>query len=867
MKQPLFPFKHRKVLQTAMPLGGIGAGCICLNGYGALQDFSIRNNPRTTALADGHEHKGDAGFALLRINGEKSVTRLVEGPIPMEKIYDQGLQAQGYRHGGYEGLPRFRKSQFQSGYPFGQITLSDPVMPLEVELTGWSPFVPLDEVASSVPCAILEYNLVNTSDETVEFEFSYHLAHLAEGAISKEGGTRNEIIPDRGVHFFNTEATGAETFGGASVTVIGQRPKIKGMWMRGGWFDAISALWREVETGRFIANNGNNEVKQSKVKGKAKTGLISGNADSRGRNGGSVLVKATLAPGEKKTIPVVITWYFPNVGYSIGAIEKECCGDSGCCSGPKWKPFYSSLWKSAKDVADYVHDNYLNLRERTVGFQGALLGSSLPTEVLDAVSANLAIIKSPTVLRQANGNLWGWEGCFVGSGCCSGSCTHVWNYAQSFPHLFPGIERTLREQELERTMDEAGHINFRAALPDGPTWHNHHAAADGQLGGIMKLYRDWQISGDTAWLKKIYSKAKISLEYCIRTWDPDRKGTLSEPHHNTYDIEFWGPDGMCTTIYIGALSAMSVMAEALGEKDDQKAYRELSERGARYIEKNLFNGEYFEQKMQYRGLRDTSFLDLIEGKKESNENEDMLKLLKKEGPKYQYGKGCLSDGVIGAWMAKIYGIETPLNLELVRENLKSIHRYNFRSSLVDHANCQRPGYAVGDESGLLLCSWPRGGKPTLPFVYSDEVWTGIEYQVASHLISEGLVNEGLEIVKAVRGRHDGSVRNPWNEYECGSYYARAMASFALLGALSGFRYSAVDQTLWFGPKLKKRPFNTFFSTASGFGTITLDKNSLTVSVLEGKLALKRVQLDLGKTPIELAIDKVAKPGSPVKISI
>ena len=616
MKQPLFPFKHRKVLQTAMPLGGIGAGCICLNGYGALQDFSIRNNPRTTALPDGHEHKGDAGFALLRINGGKSVTRLVEGPIPMGKIYDQGLQAQGYRHGGYEGLPRFRKNQFQSGYPFGQITLSDPVMPLEVQLTGWSPFVPLDEVASSLPCAILEYNVINPSDETVEFEFSYHLAHLAEGEISKAEGTRNEIIPGRGIHFYNTEATGAETFGGASVTLIGQRPKIKGMWRRGGWFDALSDLWREVETGHFTVNDGT-----------TKNGGF-------GRNGGSVLVKATLAPGAQKCIPVVITWYFPNVGYSVGSVSKECCGESGCCSEPKWKPFYSSLWKSARDVSDYVHDHYLDLRERTVGFQEALLGSSLPSEVLDAVSANLAIIKSPTILRQANGNLWGWEGCFVGSGCCSGSCTHVWNYAQSFPHLFPGIERTLREQELERTMDENGHINFRAALPDGPTSHNHHAAADGQLGGIMKLYRDWQISGDTEWLRRIYSNAKISLEYCIRTWDPDRKGTLSEPHHNTYDIEFWGPDGMCTTIYIGALSAMSVMAETLGEKDDWTGYQELAERGARFIEKNLFNGEYFEQKVQYRGLRETSFVDMIEGRSPSI---DPVAQLKKEGPKYQYG--------------------------------------------------------------------------------------------------------------------------------------------------------------------------------------------------------------------------------------
>ena len=117
-------------------------------------------------------------------------------------------------------------------------------------------------------------------------------------------------------------------------------------------------------------------------------------------------------------------------------------------------------------------------------------------------------------------------------------------------------------------------------------------------------------------------------------------------------------------------------------------------------------------------------------------SSEMQQLLKREGPKYQYGSGCLSDGVIGAWMARIYGIETPLARENVRSTLQAIFKHNFKTDLSQHANAQRPGYAMGREPGLLLCSWPRGGKPTLPFVYSDEVWTGIEYQVASHLIQK-----------------------------------------------------------------------------------------------------------------------------------
>lgn len=849
IESPLFPFTHKHLLQTAMPIGGIAAGSVCLNGHGGLQDFSIRHRPATTALPDGHG-TSDAAFALLRIKGENPVTRLVEGPLPVEKIYDQGLQAQGYRHGGHEGLPRFRRNTFRSGYPFGCVELSDPALPLRVEIIGWNPFIPRDDIASGIPCAILEYTIENTSRKPVEFEFSYHLSHPAEGKETKWEGTRNQVIPGKGVLFYNTEASHAETFGSASLTVIGHRPSIKAMWLRGGWFDAMSAIWSETSSGRFRANDGQVDA------GKA------------GRNGGSILVKASLAAGEKITLPVVITWYFPNSNQSHGGIESSC-GDGCDCKAPRWQPFYTTQWRDAQEVAGYVHRNYAALRERTIAFQNALLTSSLPIELLDAVSANLAILKSPTVLRQANGNLWGWEGCFTGGGCCHGSCTHVWNYAQAFPHLYPSIERTLREQELKRSMQETGHVTFRAALPDGPPGDRgkFHAAADGQLGGIMKLYRDWHICGDIDWLRELYPLAKKSLDYCINLWDPERKGALFEPHHNTFDIEFWGADGMCTTIYIGALSAMSAMARALGELDDQKNYAGLAELGARYIDRVLFNGDYYEQKVQYRGLKNTSFLDLISVKTDTQESSELLAILKKEGPRYQYGKGCLSDGVIGAWMAHIYGIETPMTAANIRRNLRSIHRYNFRRQLEDHANCQRPGYALGREAGLLVCSWPHGEKPTLPFVYSDEVWTGVEYQVASHLIAEGFVREGTEIVKAARKRYDGHVRNPWNEYECGSYYARAMSSYALLGAFTGFRYSAVEKALWLDPKVAKRPFQTFFSTATGYGTLLLEKNSITVSMLEGELHLKRLHIVSGKQTFELTVDAIARAGKPVKFSL
>jgi uncharacterized protein (DUF608 family) len=860
-------YAGQNLLQIAMPLGGIGAGSVCFNGTGGLQDFSIRNRPGTTALPDGHGFS-DAAFALLHVRGNSPVTRLIEGPLSPEKLYDQGLQAQGYRHGGHEGLPRFSSCTFGSGYPFGIVKLDDNLVPLDVTVTAWSPFIPNDDLSSGMPAAILEYRFENNAATPVEFDFSYHLSHLAGEASDRKSNhwskTRCSVISGRGVLFDNILPVEDENYGTATVQAVGWTPKIKAMWLRGGWFDAISGLWREVSTGKFRENDGKQIVD-----------------DLDSRSGGSIMASAVLAPGENIVLPVVIAWHFPNSNLSVGGIsssEPEC--GPGCdCSDlisidpadarqrnkPVWHPFYAGAWKDATDVGDFIANNYADMRARTLSFADALLSSTLPEYVLDAVSSNLAILKSPTVLRQENGNVWAWEGCFCEGGCCHGSCTHVWNYAQAMPHLFPKLERTFRNQELQRSMDDLGHINFRAALPDGPVSHDFHPAADGQLGGVLKLYRDWTICGDKEWLESLYLLAKRSLDYCISIWDPDRRGGLFEPHHNTYDIEFWGPNGMCGSIYVAALSAMAKIAGHLGRIGEADEYSQLASTGAKFMSDTLFNGQYYQQNVQWLGLRNTTFADSIatlEGPM-----SEMKELLRDEGPKYQYGSGCLSDGIIGAWMAAIYGVETPLIQDQVRSTLKSIYQNNYKDDLFEHACLQRPGYALGHEKGLLLCTWPRGGKPTLPFVYSDEIWTGIEYQVASHLIEEGFVEEGLTVVSAARSRYDGHVRNPFNEYECGSYYARAMASYALLSSLSGFRYSAVDGTLFYGPKLVKDCFKSFFSTAFGFGTIMLTDNKLTIKLIEGELQIVSVVVTRNGRQVRLPVDRRAVAGSELEIAL
>ncbi|MHB9107579.1 MAG: GH116 family glycosyl hydrolase [Armatimonadota bacterium] len=593
-------------------------------------------------------------------------------------------------------------------------------------------------------------------------------------------------------------------------------------WFRGGWFDALTTLWKHVAAGDVVS--------QSPHEGDP-------------GNGGSTYLPFTLAPGEERTIPVLFAWYVPKSDQRSGADpEGESCG-SGCCCGKQEKPaeetyvpWYAGRFGSIDEVAGYWRDNYAALRAATQTFTDCFYDSTLPPEVIEAAAANLTILKSPTCLRQADGRFWAWEGCSDAVGCCAGTCTHVWNYAQALPHLFPALERTLRETEFCVSQDTRGHQAFRASLPVRPPAHDFHAAADGQFGGIVKVFREWRISGDTDWLRSLWPQVKDSLDYCIGAWDPDHTGTLREPHHNTYDIEFWGADGMCTSFYLSALHAAVHMGRACG--DDVERFAELLERGKTAMETALWNGEYFNQQVQWKDLHTVDPTENAMWNVGAYSAEARA-LLEQEGPKYQYGNGCLSDGVLGDWLARVSGLETVLDPAKVASHVASIFKYNFRESLADHANPQRPNYAFGQEAGLLLCSWPHGGELSLPFVYSNEVWTGIEYQVAAHLIMMGKVEEGLRVVRAVRDRYDGRFRNPFNEYECGHWYARAMSSYSLLQALTGARYDAVEMILYLDPRVPG-DFRTFLATASGYATVGLRDGQPFVEVKSGTIEINQI---------------------------
>jgi len=798
------PYYGKNLDRIAFPVGGIGAGMFCIEGTGARSHMSVRNKPEI--------FNEPAMFATLSVKGIENGSLVLEGQVPEWKKFGNPNSGNGSA-GTTFGLPRFEKSSFIARFPFAKIELSDPDMPVEVSITGWSPFIPTDADNSSLPVGGLEYTFKNTGSSNIDAVFSYNSVNFMArngGMASIKPIMKGFILSENGVK------DKPETKGDFAIFTNEPGAIIDYCWFRGGWWDPLTITWNTILNG---------EIRQTPPV-------------ERSAPGASIYIPLILEPGSEKVVRIMMDWYVPGTDLRYGRdpenADEEICDDPDCsCKDPFYMPWYSAKFSDIQEISNYWKTNYDDLKQKSELFRDSFYSMTLPPEVIEAVAANLTILKSPTVLRQRDGRLWNWEGCSDNSGCCAGSCTHVWNYAQAIPHLFPGLERTLRETEFNQSQDAEGHQTFRSALPVRPVATTFYAASDGQLGGIMKVYRDWHISGNNEWLKKIYPRVIQSINYCIETWDPRHTGTLEEPHHNTYDIEFWGPDGMCSSFYLGALKAVTEMGNFMGE--DVSLYQGLFDKGKRAVETDLFDGEYFIQKIKWEGLNSPDPVKASEGSWSSEYSMEARTLLQKEGPKYQYGTGCLSDGVLGAWIAEVCGMHNILDSAKTKSHLNSVFKYNFKTELKNHSNPQRPSFALGHDGGLLLCSWPKGGMLSLPFVYSNEVWTGIEYQVASHLMISGEVDKGLEIVRTARNRYDGRIRNPFDEYECGHWYARALSSYALLQGLTGVRYDALTQTMYIDSRLGD--FTGFISAETGFGNAGLKGGKPFLEVVYGDITV------------------------------
>ena len=796
--------------QVALPLGGIGTGTVSLGGRGELRDWEMMNVPGkgNSTVMTGNDAPLFAIFTKEK-DGE-SATRLLAGPLyPQEYLHYEGCPVN------HHGLPRFDHASFDAAYPFGQVNLSDPGMPVKVRIKGFNPLVPGDSQISGLPIAILTYEVTNTSVSELEVAVCGAIRNF----IGKDGqdytlnwkgdrvpvgakDNKNEYRESgalKGIQFYSAgvdpedKAWGNFTLSTDSPDEVTYRT----FTTDNSWSNSMLNFWDDLSDDGLISNP------QASIRHS-----VGGDQDPMG----ALSVKAVLKPGEKHCFNFYLTWNFPN----RFAWSSENVGNY-------YSTLYPDSWKSAMEFIPKVGE----YEKRTLSFVNAFLSSSYPDVVKEAALFNLAVLRSQTVFRIKDGHMLGWEGVMDHYGSCAGSCTHVWNYEVATPFLFGDLARTMRDVEFRYAMNPDGAMDFRVNLPLGSKPDPGQIAADGQMGCIMKLYREWQLSGDEAFLREYWPACKSALSFAWKEkgWDGNQDGVMEGSQHNTMDVNYFGPNPQMGFWYMGALRAAEEMAKAMKDKEFAKKCRSLFEKGSAWMDANLFNGEYYEHK-----ITDPETFEFLP--------EDSDKI-----PPFQLGKGCLVDQLVGQYMAHICGLGYLGDKNHIQKTLQSVMKYNYIPDVSGEFNNMR-SYVMGHEAALMMASWPKG-RLEVPFPYFPEAMTGFEYCAAVGMIQEGMVDDGLKCIKAIRDRFDGAKRNPFDEPECGKHYARSMASWASVLALSDFHYSGVDKTMSF----TRTPGKYFWSNGSAFGLCEVSTSSVKLEVLKGSVELSAFYLSGMTKPI------------------
>jgi len=802
-----------RVARIALPLGGIGTGTVSLGGRGDLRHWEVMNRPAKGFVPSGG---GASPFFALYAKGANgsAVCRVLEGPIEPE--LHEGSHGCPVPHA---GLPRFQEAAFGTAYPFGRVLLSDSAVPLDVEIKAFNPLVPVDVDASSLPIAVLTFALTNRQETAVSAAVCATLPNF----IGIDGGdtfedwkgdrvprgasrNRNAFRGGRGCRGLFFDSLGvkpeAPAWGTMALVTDGEDVTWRTAWAPPRWGDPVLDFWEDLAADGRIEERDPVEELDTPV--------------------GSLASSVSILPGARAELTFVLAWHFPN----RMTWTPEGTGDDRIGN------HYATLYGDAWDVAERSVAQLSELRRRTALFVSSVCDGDLPEPIREAALFNASTLRTQTCFRTPDGRFYGFEGSGERKGCCFGSCTHVWNYEQTTPFLFGSLAATMREVEFAHATGDDGLMSFRVHLPLARSRAFGKAAADGQMGCLLKMYRDWQLSGDHDLLRRLWPRVRKALAFCwVRGgWDADRDGVMEGCQHNTMDVEYFGPNPEMAFWYLGALRAGREMATHLGDDAFAARCANLFAQGSEWIDRHLFNGRYYEQ--QVEPPKDAAAIpaSLRVGMGASDVTR----------PDYQLGAGCLVDQLVGQLAAHVTGLGHLADPDNVRRSLESIWSYDGRRSLAGHANPMR-AFSLGEEPGLLLASYP-GERPETPFPYYAETWTGLEYTAAAGMLYEGMESEAVECVRRVRSRYDGSRRNPFDEAECGHHYVRAMAAWALVLAWTGFHYSAPSRTLTLAP----RPGRFFWSSGYAWGRYEVDeegeRRNLTLEVLGGRIGIGRVAL-------------------------
>ena len=775
-------YSGNELQHIGMPIGGICAGQVYLGGDGRLWHWDVFKayggsgeeiDPRGLHYKDPVTVKSpfDQGFALrIESEAEKPILRLDK-----------------------EG---FDEIDFEGRYPVGYVNYRHKEVPIEASLEAYSPFIPLDENNSGLPVTVMEYTLRNTSDKPV----SLSIGGWLENKVCRyddepgKGSRRNDIARTDNVLMlscFADKVEGSnpaelEGYGNMSLALLDSTDD-----------DAACCLIDSLVEDKSIAASMFEQLEKDPEQTSASQLFGTKTVGAVGRH-------FELLPGEEKTVRFAIAWYFP--AYSGGYVFHSTMEDLPDLENIK--RHYAAQFDSSQEVISYLADNYPKLSSETKLWVETWYDSTLPYWLLNRIFGNTSTLATQTCHWFDSGRFYAWEGV----DCCQGTCQHVWQYAQSIARLFPAFERSLREHvDYDIAFKSDGSLEYRAEanISDVDMKSENDAeaffAADGQLGTILRVYREHTMSADSGFLNRIWPRVKKSIEFMM-TLDEDEDGLLDTAQFHTLDTSWYGQIPWISSLFLAALAAGKQMAIEMEDQEFAATCNTRLEAGKENITEKLFNGEYFVHKPN------------------PNKPESM-----------NLTQGSYIDQVFGQGYAIQLGLERVIPKEETVSALQSLWKYNYTPDVGPYRegfNEVEGGrwYAMPGEGGLLMCTWPKNdcnradyeqkilGLDVTSEGYLNECMSGFEYQVASHMMAEGLVKESLAITRTIHDRYHASKRNPWNEVECSDHYSRAMSCYGIFLNACGFQYHGPKGHLTFSPKLQADNFKAAFTVAEGWGS-------------------------------------------------
>lgn len=819
--------RHTDVPALAMPVGGIGTGGFAVNADASLRQWQLSNIPNHRGALPG------TGFWIRTTQIEPPINYLgmLQGtPVadPKAPLVSDG-EIPEWMLEASEQVSTFEHATFSGTYPIADFSLQDEGCPVDVKMRVLNPMQPGNVELSSIPCAMVEITVRNDNEFFCWGTIAGSLLNAAgwdgitpiTGNTPGLGGNVNRLRRSNGwsgVVMDNPNLNEADEFAGQQVLMADAADAA--VLPRATGVDHLVAFLES----RALNNGGNRIATAPTVANPQLNSPLSGEGPSAPGTTwlGVVGVPFFLEPGEAKTVRFAIAWHFANRFANVEQFGQN---------NPQWgasKFFigneYALRYPDAVAVADRVIAEWDDLVDATTHWTKTLVDTDLDETTIDRMAAQASLVRSPTCFVGADGRFYGYEGSLGEStwmwsglygGSCPLNCTHVWQYEAALAALWPSLERNMRDTEFDIMQAAEGYIPHRLRIPIYlPQMHGEliggpeEPALDGMLATILKTLRDAQQGAGREWLESRWNNLIRLYDHICIKWDADDDGVLRGIQPSTHDIDLAGVNPFMGSLWLAALRALEEIALTLGHTKEAAEIRARFKSGSREYDRIMYHGGQYIQVL--------------------NEGDPV---------DFQWLTGTLSDQVIGQWWAHQLGLGYLLPEAHVKSALRTVVKNNLRLGFADFEHPYRVYADAADDAGLLMCTWPSGGRPAVPTRYADEVWTGIEYQVAAHCLFEGLEDEGRQVLDAMWTRMNGARRNPYNEIECGDHYARAMAGWTVLEAMSGVH---IDELV--GVMRVTKPGRWPWVSSTGFGVVTVSETDAAVETLRGNCDL-RTEID------------------------